>query len=235
LFFKHLIKWTVRHSDHFLCNSDFTASELRRCIKLPHDNVTVTRLAPAVNGLADDLPASEERDGFLCVGAIEPRKNQLLMLDAYNEAVKKNPVLPGLTIIGPDRGDGAALKQKIVSYGLAEKVKWMTYVPVEALAEYYRSAKIFVFPSMYEGFGLPLLEAMRYRLPVVCGDIPVLREVGGNYPLYIAPKKLSAWVEAFLNYKELEPGCEPEERLSEFSWRRCAEQTLKIYDSVKRK
>ena len=104
----------------------------------------------------------------------------------------------------------------------------------------YSHAALFVFPSLYEGFGIPLLEAIRYELPILCSDIPVLREIGDGYPVFLGPDDLNDWSMAMIdfffgelknsfNYKS------SEDILKRFSWKRCAEQTLEIYSKLVKK
>ncbi len=236
-FFSRLLKWTVRSSDFFICNSKFTASELQKHLHIPPEKIAVTLLAPAiaVDG-APEVP-TEKRAGIICVGAIEPRKNQLMLLAAYRQALAIQPAMPPITFIGPDRGDGARLDSFIENWGLSEKVRHLNYVQPAQIADIYRNAALFVFPSLYEGFGIPLLEAIRSDLPILCSDIPVLHEIGDDYPVFLNPDDVNDWSMAMIdfffgelknsfNYKS------PENVLLKFSWKRCAEQTLEIYSKL---
>lgn len=236
-FFKRLIKWTAKNSDFFICNSRFTASELQKTLHIPAEKIAVTLLAPAVMESGIPEVPTEDREGIICVGAIEPRKNQLMLLAAYRQALAMQPTMPPLTFIGPDRGDGARLDAFIKSWRLSEKVSHLSYMKPAQIAFSYSHAALFVFPSLYEGFGIPLLEAIRYELPVLCSDIPVLREIGDDYPVFIGPDDLNDWSMAMIdfffgelknsfNYKSTE------DILKRFSWKRCAEQTLEIYSKI---
>ncbi|MFA6102802.1 MAG: glycosyltransferase family 1 protein [Victivallaceae bacterium] len=236
-FFKFLLRWTIKNSNAFICISEFTASELRKYLAVPADKIAVTLLAPANSGPVTSELLPEMRDGIICVGAIEPRKNQLMLLAAYRQALAIQPAMPRLTFIGPDRGDGARLDSYIKTWKLSDKVRHLDYVSADELERHYRHAALFVFPTTYEGFGIPLLEAVRYDLPVLCSDIPVLREIGDDYPVFLNPDDVNDWSMAMIdfffgelknsfNYKS------PESILMKFSWRRCAEQTLEIYSKL---
>lgn len=230
-FFNRLIRWSIINSNQFLCNSQFTANELSRYLKVSPDKITVTHLAPVIS-VDDEVTSPDKRCGILCVGAIEPRKNQLLLLEAYCKALKFSQELPALTFIGPDRGDGKELDRRIIAFNLGNRVTHLTYIPPGEIARNYLSAALFVFPSRYEGFGLPLLEAMQYRLPIICGDIPVLHEIGGNYPIFVNPDDVDAWSNEILKFFAAPPAEKNSvavENLSRFSWRHCAEQTLAVY------
>lgn len=233
-FFNRLIRWSLKNSKHFLCDSQFAADELSRYLKVPPDKITVAHLAPVIT-VEDEPLHTGKRCGILCVGAIEPRKNQLLLFDAYCKALKLAPELPPLTFIGPDRGDGKELDRRIATLNLSHHVTHYTYIPQIDVARHYRNAALFVFPSRYEGFGLPLLEAMQYRLPIICGDIPVLREIGGDYPAFVDPDNIDAWSNELVNFFSAPPtekNTAAVENLSRFSWRHCAEKTLAVYQQL---
>jgi alpha-1,3-rhamnosyl/mannosyltransferase len=230
-FFNRLIRWTINNSVHFLCISKFTADELSRYCQVQPDKISVTHLAPAILTDSEPLPR-EQRYGILCVGAIEPRKNQLLLLDAYSLALKQMPNLPPLTFVGPDRGDGAELLRKIKQLQLEQRVFHLPYVSQTEILAHYRRASLFVFPSRYEGFGLPLLEAMQFQLPILCGDIPVLREIGDGYPVFINPDDVESWCANLIRCCSAPVQVNAEagrKNLARFSWRRCAEETLAVY------
>jgi len=236
-FFKFLFRWTIKNSDSFICISEFTASELQKHFAIPGDKIAVTLLAPANTGQITSEISPEMRNGIICVGAIEPRKNQLMLLTAYRQALAIQPAMPPLTFIGPDRGDGARLDSFIKNWKLSDKVRHLNYVSAAELEDYYRRSALFVFPTTYEGFGIPLLEAVRYDLPILCSDIPVLREIGDDFPVFLSPDDVNDWSMAMIdfffgelknsfNYKS------PENILLKFSWSRCAEQTLEIYSKL---
>ncbi|MFA7230614.1 MAG: glycosyltransferase family 1 protein [Victivallaceae bacterium] len=236
-FFKQLIKWTARKTTHFITDSDFGAWELKQYLSIPPGMITTIKLAPAVEGMADNLPPAAERNGFLAVGAIEPRKKQLFLLEAYYNAYAKNKNIPDLVFVGPDRGNGARLEKMIEELKLAHKVKWLKFISSEELAGYYRSSALFLMPSSYEGFGIPVLEAMRYKLPVICSDIPVLHEVGGDYAVYAELEDVYAWSSLMLDFaqdgeKFKSSAVTAEDELKKYSWRDCAEKTLKIYEQT---
>jgi glycosyltransferase involved in cell wall biosynthesis len=236
-FFKFLFRWTIKNSNFFICISEFTASELQKHFAVPRDKIAVTLLAPANSGRATSEILPETRNGIICIGAIEPRKNQLMLLKAYRQALTIRPAMPNLTFIGPDRGDGGKLDRAIKAWGLGDKVRHLDYISAVELENYYRNAALFVFPTTYEGFGIPLLEAIRYNLPILCSDIPVLREIGGDYPVFLSPDDVNDWSMAMVDFffGELKNSfnCKsPESVLMKFSWNRCAEQTLEIYSKL---
>ena len=121
----------------------------------------------------------------LCVGSIEPRKNLLRLLEAWKRLPSRVTSGRELLLIGEKGWENDAIKRVLQE----EKghVRWLGYVPVADLPYYYNLAELFVYPSLYEGFGLPPLEAIACGTPVLLSDIAVHREVCGDVPLYVTP------------------------------------------------
>jgi glycosyltransferase involved in cell wall biosynthesis len=118
-----------------------------------------------------------------------------------------------------------------------KEVRFLGFIPIDALRVFYASAEVFVFPSLYEGFGLPPLEAMAQGAPVVCANNSALPEVVGDAAVLVNPEnsfEMMHSVKRVLLDPELRKTlCERgRERVTEFSWRRSAEQLLAIYDRV---
>jgi glycosyltransferase involved in cell wall biosynthesis len=114
--------------------------------------------------------------------------------------------MPGLVFAGPDRGDARRLLRRIEELQLGGKVRRLSYVSDRQREELYRNASLFLMPSSYEGFGLPMLEAMSYGLPVVCSDIPPLREIGVGGVVYVEPGNVAQWSEAIWSGRGNSPG-----------------------------
>jgi glycosyltransferase involved in cell wall biosynthesis len=232
-FFKLLLGWALKSSTHFIAVSDFTAKELSRTTGVPAGKITTTHLAPCiVNGVASSVK-NGVGDYFLCVGAIDPRKGQLDLIDGYKRAVCMNPKIPRLLFVGTDRGYAKRLCDKIDSANLRNKVQWLPFVDDQALKKLFANATAFVFPSTYEGFGIPLLEAMCYGIPILCSDIPIFREIGGDYPIFIKPEA-TAWGCGVIDfcagvYDIHFSHVVPSVTLNQYSWKICAEKTLEIY------
>lgn len=229
LLFKLMFSWSAKNTTLFLCNSKFTMSEMER-YGIPKEKLDYAHLAPCMefSGISHNKEIAEKY--MLCVGAIEKRKGQAILLDAYCKALEKKPDLPALIFIGPDRGDGYYLKEHENSNG---KVKWLNYVDDETMKQYYANAEIFICPSFYEGFGLPLLEAISAGLPVICSDIPVFHETAHDYPLFVKTDAES-FRDALLNIDSCISGCRAKSRMAreikaEYSWCRTAEKTLAAY------
>lgn len=242
LFFKYLLRWTVKNTDLYIFNSNFTRSEFTKQFNIADIPQAVTHLGASNRCTQSQDIERAKHAPIICVGAIEPRKGQLFFLDAYRQALQSRPELPELIFVGPDRGNGTELQNNIEAYGLKKKVSWTAYLEGADLRALYRTASLMVFPSNYEGFGIPVLEAISFRLPLMCSDIEVLREVGGEYPIYAACCDIADWKEKILQFfssSEAFDSSSAEKILSDFSWENCARQTLEcyiqLYDTVYRK
>lgn len=172
---------------------------------------------------------------IIYVGNAYPYKN----LDRLLMALKLLP--SNISLVNPSARSVfyERLADKARAEGLSERVILPGFVPDEDLAVLYRAAQDYVFPTLSEGFGIPALEAMASKLPVVCSDIPVLREVCGDNALYFDPLNvgdIAQKITQVLDDKKLRETLISEglERSKQFSWRKMAAQTLKIYEEAVR-
>ena len=170
---------------------------------------------------------------ILYVGNSFPYKN----LDRLIEALKLLP--KDLHLVNPcTRSDFYdKLADKVREEGVSDRVILPGYVPDEDLVILYRAAEAYVFPSLSEGFGLPALEAMASKLPVVCSDIPALREICGDNVVYFDPydsSNIAQKISQILEDKKLRDKMIVEglERAKQFSWRKMAAQTLQVYEEA---
>jgi len=189
LYFRILMAINVWRARRIITISKFTAGEVVRLLNVPERIVVPILLAPCMPKEKMANPKRGKESFILCVGAIEGRKGQLILLDAYKRALEGGAPLPKLKFIGPPRDVrmSAELAGAISSGPLAGKVEWVRSASDAEVAEAYREASLFACPSLYEGFGLPLTEAMSAGLPAICSDIPVFREVAGGYPVFAKP------------------------------------------------
>ena len=132
---------------------------------------------------------------LLYVGRVSPHKNVLRMIEAFSvlkAELKKDDLFPGLKfiIIGDDLASNPGLRTAVIKSGMKNDVRFLGFVPIEVLRIFYDSAKVFVFPSLYEGFGLPPLEAMAHGTPVVTSNVTSLPEVVGNAAVRVNPENV---------------------------------------------
>jgi glycosyltransferase involved in cell wall biosynthesis len=213
LTFKTVVPRAARRADHVLAVSERTKRDAVELYGLAPEKVTVTPhgVDPAFS------PGDGSHDGYLLfVGAVQPRKDPLTALAAA-DAVG----LP-LVVAGPERD--AALAQQLRERGADVR----GFVDVPTLAELYRRATALVLPSRYEGFGVPVVEAMASGAPVVLSDDPALREVAGEAGLYGDPAEAVRRVLADRE-RYRHAGLE---RAKLFTWARSAELTAEAYRRV---
>ncbi|MDP7163150.1 MAG: glycosyltransferase family 1 protein [Phycisphaerae bacterium] len=237
--FRRMLRWTVSNTNLFIANSRFVAREITRILGVGAQRVVTVPLAPCLP--PGPHPRETGLDCLLCVGAVEPRKGQLPLLEAYASLVRRGRPMPGLVFAGPDRGDARRLLRRIEELQLGGKVRRLSYVSDRQREELYRNASLFLMPSSYEGFGLPMLEAMSYGLPVVCSDIPPLREIGVGGVVYVEPGNVAQWSEAISSLmgdeaRRTTMSRFAVERAGQFTWKACACKTLECYErAVKRR
>ena len=174
-----------------------------------------------------------EGEMLLSVGVIQTRKNTLNML----KALKTLPAKYRLVLSGGNGYGNEAIHNFIRTESLGERVKLLGYVDDAQLACLYQTASVFLFPSLEEGFGIPVLEAMAGGVPVVTSNVSSMPEVGGEAALYVDPydpadiaqKVVQAVEDSALRTRLVEKGYA---RAREFTWRRTAEATLAVYDEI---
>lgn len=173
---------------------------------------------------------------ILALGTVEPRKNLLTLVDAFEELSRKNSDL-GLVLVGRRGWQEEPVFEKIESLRLPERIRWLGFVPREDLPALYTLATVCAYLSFYEGFGLPVLEAMACGTPVVASDIAVFREWTQGAALLVPPDEPSPVAEALL--RAADSGQE-RERLrqaglalaSQLTWQRTARATLEVYQRI---
>ena len=174
---------------------------------------------------------------ILYLGTLEPRKNVPRLLEAYAR-LRRGGEAPMLVLAGPRGWRHAAIDARVAALGLGDAVRFLGYVPASDLPLCYNAASVFVYPSLYEGLGLPPLEALACGTPVVASNASSLPEALGDAALLVDPRDPAALAGALAAALADEPlrgrlraaGFAQARR---FSWRRMAEQTLAVYHGVR--
>ena len=232
----------ARGARRIVADSQATADDLVRHFGVPPRKIRVAYLgAPRVDSLdRSDAPSSFQNlpaRYFLFVGTLQPRKNLTRLLEAF-AAVRKTwrrPVM--LVIAGADGTQAAALRLRSERLGIADAVRWLGYVPDAERQALYSGAVAFVFPSLYEGFGLPVLEAMAWGTAVIASNAASLPEVVGSAGLLVDPYDVGGLAAAMLRVLDdnvlrstlIELG---RQRVTEFSWDRCAAVVEQCFDEA---
>jgi glycosyltransferase involved in cell wall biosynthesis len=211
--FKVFVRSSVKRARHVLAISERTKRDLVELYRTPPEKITVTPLAPD----PAFRPAQEHDSFLLFVSAIEPRKQPLDAIDAANAVGRR------LVVVGPKKD--ADLASELERRGAEVR----GYVPKEELVRLYQSAACLVFPSRYEGFGLPVVEAMACGTPVVAAPEPALQEVAGDAVVFA--DDLADGVRRALAERE-RLSAAGLERAKAFSWRETARITADVYRKI---
>jgi glycosyltransferase involved in cell wall biosynthesis len=195
--YRATIRTSVRRAAHVLAISEFTRQDLIRVYGVAPERVTVVHAAvdPALAALIASTPEQRcERATVLTVGNVLPRKNLVVLAKAVR-VLRDRGTDVVLRVVGsvPPAGEAQARDMR---RELGDALQTTGYVTPAQLAAHYRSAHVLAFPSMYEGFGIPVLEAMAADLPVVVSDQTSLPEVAGDAALVVSADNPSAWAEA---------------------------------------
>ena len=248
---KYFLKTFARglaRMDHIIAISEFTRSEMLRHYDLDPERITVIPLGVDTerfhtDGNRDEDVALIEKLGLrrpylLCVATAEPRKNLVTLIEAYARfrqimlAGSQQP--PRLVIAGQPGWGIQALQERLAEASIVEYVDLPGYVPSEALPSLYRQATAFVFPSLYEGFGLPALEAMACGCPTLLAQAGSLPEVAGSAAMYFNPKASDHMARILARFIA-DPGLRGKmrekgyERIKQFTWDATARATLDVY------
>jgi glycosyltransferase involved in cell wall biosynthesis len=179
---------------------------------------------------------------LLYAGRISPHKNVVRMIEAFSALkteLERDHLFPDLKliIIGDDVSGNPDLRRTVIRSGVQNDVRFLGFVPIEVLHTFYDAAKIFVFPSLYEGFGLPPLEAMAHGTPVVTSNVSSLPEVVGNAAVLVHPENVFEIMRALhrvlldqpLRDKMRERGCR---QAAKFSWEKSVRRIMDVYREV---
>jgi glycosyltransferase involved in cell wall biosynthesis len=245
LFFPLAIRYSARHADALITISESTRTDAMRILRIPPERIFAAPLGISADFRPIDDPALLEQgrqahhlpDKFiLYVGLIEPRKNIPFLLKAYARLLKQgNP--PHLVLVGRQGWMYDQVIKLIEQLKLEGKVQFAGYISPQNLPIVYNLAQIFVYPSTYEGFGFPPLEAMACGIPVITTAISAMLDNVGDAGLLIPPQDelaLSSALQTLLDDGSLRNQLSIAGRLraAEFTWHRTAMETLKVYQQV---
>jgi glycosyltransferase involved in cell wall biosynthesis len=239
--------WMAAHrANRVLTVSDASKRDILKYFHLPESKIDV--IPNAIDERFGQAPADEEiarvreryqlNDPFvLYAGNIKPHKNLERLIDAFHILRRHGFDQVKLLIIGDEISKYATLRRAVHRHKLHKHVRFFGFVPDQTLAILYRLAGVFVFPSLYEGFGLPPLEAMSSGTPVVTSNLSSLPEVVGDAALLIDPYDPQAIADAMRRVLT-EPALRDDlrrrgfERVRHFSWERSVARVRQIYDEV---
>lgn len=241
---KTSLKRSCRHADHIITDSKFSRSEIIKYLHIPSKQITVVPAAvnhsvyhtayskAQINKVLDKLEI--DRKYFLYLGTIEPRKNLERLISAYAKLCRKEKGVPQLVLAGGRGWLCEGIYKKAHEMNLGSKIRFTGYVEQEDSPLLMCGAMAFVFPSLYEGFGMPPLEAMSCGTPVIASNTSSLPEVVGDAGILVNPLSEEEILAAMKTMMENERYREELrvrglKRAEKFTWEKSAEELMKVY------
>ena len=251
-YFRHAIADAAHRADHVVTVSEATAGDFFRLFRngTPKEGKRVNACSAIPSGVsecfferepAENIEAVKRRYEIctpyvLFVGTLEPRKNLVMLVHAFHR-MRERSHLPHVLVIAGQWGDaGNEVLKAISACGLKQQVHLTGYIPESDLRPLYQGADLFVLPSLYEGFGFPLLEAMAGGVVALASETASLKEIAGNRKM-LCPDKSEAWackMTRMLRDRSFrrELSQYGVQRARQFSWRRTSEAMLKVYQTI---
>jgi glycosyltransferase involved in cell wall biosynthesis len=238
--FEFFVRRSVRRADHVITISEFSRSEIVRYLRVPSDKITVTHLAGRATSLARDAhndgqssDAAEPVPYMLAFSSLSTHKNMRRLLEAFDRIAASVP--HNLLLIG-HLPRNEAFREDLTRAG-NDRVRFTGYLPRAKVESLMRNASLLVFPSLYEGFGLPVLDAQHAGVPVACSNAASLPEVAGDGACYFDPLSVDDMAQVIkrclvdhdLRATLARRGIENTKR---FTWAKTARETLDIYSAV---
>jgi glycosyltransferase involved in cell wall biosynthesis len=247
-----LTRRALKGAERIFAVSKFTKGEIERLfgiaparIKVVYNAIDERFLSGHATDADRQLLAERYQVNYpflLYAGRISPHKNIVRIIEAFSALkaeLEKEDRFPDLKliIIGDELSKHPDLRRTVIRSGVHNDVRFMGFVPIEMLRVFYDAAKVFVFPSLYEGFGLPPLEAMAHGTPVVTSNTSSLPEVVGNAAVLVNPEnvfEIMRAVQRVLLDQSVRDRIKQRshEQTKKFSWDKSAQRILEVYQEV---
>lgn len=241
----HLVttRWNARAATHILADSEATRDDINHFCGVPADKITVVYPAydAALFQRVEDASKIDDvcrrfridRDYILTIGTVHPRKNYVRLI----QAMAKLDSDVGLAIVGKRGWLYGDILKEVGRLGLRERVHFLDYVSGDDLPALINGARVFAFPSLHEGFGLPVLEAQACGVPVVCSMTSSLPEAAGDGALFVDPCDVDAIAAAIDRLMKDKTLCDKVvangfRNLERFSWKKSAQQVLDLMHRI---
>lgn len=239
------IESAAQFAQHILTTSESSKADISNLLGVQPEKITVIYPGTPTICALDPKRVAHLRRRFelterniLFVGTIEPRKNLEALLHSYHRLLQlRKGAAPDLILVGRVTDYAQVVFDLIKALSLGTKVKYLGELTDADLRALYELTQVFIFPSKYEGFGFPVLEAMAHGIPTVVSSVSSLPEVGGDAAHYVTPSSVESISDGLntvlsdetLRLELISRGFKQAER---FSWHTCAENVLKVYNSV---
>jgi glycosyltransferase involved in cell wall biosynthesis len=243
---RKFLPFILRKTDHIITNSKNTALDLCRFFPFSKDKTT-----PILLGKSNQFTPQKEsaailakykitRPFLLCTATLEPRKNIPLLIQAFDDFKSKTGLPYQLVLVGKTGWKAEPIFKAIEQSPYKQDIIRLGYVEKQDLPMLYSAAKVFIYPSKYEGFGLPVLEAMACGTAVITTKISSLPEVGGKAAKYFSPgskEELLQKMIALCSNTELLKNCQEKSLVQArlFSWEKTAKETIQVFEKLKSK
>jgi glycosyltransferase involved in cell wall biosynthesis len=244
------MRWRIRHAvraaQSIICDSESAKRDVMRFLGASPESIATIHL-----GVAEHFrPQTRERIQEVCrryrlerpyilfVGNVEPRKNLPNLVRAFRILRQESKEID-LAVAGQIAWKSKAAVDELSSEDVQSAVRFCGYIPTEDLPALYSGAEAFVFPTLWEGFGLPVLEAMACGAPVVASKLPPIEEIAGGAAIFVdphSPESIASGIRRALGgaVPRAEWGRRGIERAARFSWMDTARKTLQVYESAQR-
>ncbi|MDQ7024340.1 MAG: glycosyltransferase family 1 protein [Anaerolineae bacterium] len=241
LYLRMFTEITCKRAKRITAISHSTKQDLVDLLNIPAEKIDVTHLAydrDTIRPLAaETIVAFKQQKGlpdrfWFYLGTLEPRKNLVMLINAYAK-LPENERLP-LVLAGGKGWMTDAIFEAVERHGLGDKISFTGFIPTAEMALWYNSAEVFVYPSLFEGFGLPILEAMACGTPVITSNVSSLPEVAEGAGLCLPPHEVSLWADALQRtYHDATWREEASEKglhkAQQFDWANTAQATVNSY------
>jgi len=247
LIFPLLARRSLRRADWITAISESTRQELlplipRRAhevevVGMGVDSVLVAKAADGLDDALDTIGITDNEPFYLAVGTREPRKNLPYLFEIWAEARRRGTHLPPLYVVGAAGWGNEDRRIRQLLDSAEGRIRLLGFVPDSTLAVLYREAIALVYPTHYEGYGLPALEAAANGTPTVGNDIPVLREGPAAAGILLSLDDMHAWIETLARLARDEAlrgrlGAAAKEIAAQSTWEKAARQMLDIFHRV---
>lgn len=242
LYLEWSTRWSARAATRLIAVSQATADDLTRFYATPPTKIDVVYEAVQTDE-AQSSPATLfpglQRPYLLYVGTLQPRKNLARLIQAFAHFREQSKLDWDLVLVGSQGWGDEPLASLISSLCLLDRIHLLGYVPDTELSRLWRGAQFFCFPSLFEGFGLPVLEAHYYGVPVMTSHNSALPEIAGDAALLVDPTDVEAIAEAMLHLSQDEALRQRliaagYENVKRFSWAKAAQETLAVLEKAAR-
>jgi len=236
--YKQFTADAIRRADRIIAISQSTKCDLMEMFDIRQDAIDVTPLAPDARLFHPGvLPEGRKEKYILAVGTLQPRKNYPMLIRAFNRVCSQAGEVLELLIVGRQGWMWDDIIREAEKSAWRARIQFLGYLPDKQIARLYAGAEAFVMPSLYEGFGIPPLEAMSCGVPVITSNSSSFPEVVGDAGVMLDPNDETLWADTILKIlgdRELRNELKGRglAKAAQFSWQRTALTTMQTYQKT---